>query len=64
MSTFFTDLSQATEEREPKMLDKYSAFGGKMYKVKGATVWSITPEAAREAYKGQQAAGTKAPCVR
>jgi len=56
-STWVEDLSAVTDEREPEMLDK-QGMHSKLYKVKGGTSWSATPEAAREAYKGQQAAGT------
>jgi len=63
MSTWLEDLSKVTDG-EPEMLSKYSAYAGKLYKIKGCTVWMSTEQAAREAYLCQQAAGTELPCVR
>ena len=39
--------------KEPEMLSKYSAYAGKLYKVKGATVWMSTENGAREVYRKQ-----------
>jgi len=63
MSTWLEDLSKVADG-EPEMLSKYSAFAGKLYKVKGSSVWMSTEQAAREAYLCQQAAGTELPGIR
>jgi len=56
-SKFFEELSAATDDR-PEMLEKPSIGGGKLYQVRGSTVWMSTENGAREAYKAQKAVGT------